>query len=468
MSAASHPIRTELKGLAKLALPIAVAQAGQSLMGFTDTAIAGRAGAETLGGVGLGNALFFAVGSFGMGAMMGLDPLISQAVGAGNQGRARRLLWQGLWLSLALFALALPVILLMPGLLTLMGTEAGLLSEARAYILWRAPSFLPLCLYGALRSYLQGRGRTAPIVWAAIIANVFNVFADMYLIFGGASLPEWTGPLRLMPAMGAAGAAIATVLGALLQVAIMVWGVRLLPVVSEVGRWKPDLRQLREALSVGLPVGLHFMAEVGVFAMSGVLASRLGTLAVAAHQIVLTYGSLSFTFAMGIGTAGSTRVGWAVGARDNAAASRSAWVAFAAGTAFMSLTAMVFLLFPAQLMRLMTNDPEVFKVGVSLMLVAAVFQIADGVQGVGAGVLRGVGDTRFTFLANLVGHWLFGMPIAVGLGFGLGLGVQGIWWGLCTGLILVAIALLARFHYLSKRPFRRLAGAGDPQAPLPG
>ena len=210
------------------------------------------------------------------------------------------------------------------------------------------------------------------------------------------------------------------------------------------------------------------MAEVGVFAMSGVLASRLGTLAVAAHQIVLTYGSLSFTFAMGIGTAGSTRVGWAVGARDNAAASRSAWVAFAAGTAFMSLTAMGFLLFPAQLMRLMTNDPEVFKVGVSLMLVAAVFQIADGIQGVGAGVLRGVGDTRFTFVANLVGHWLVGMPIAIGLGFGLGWGVQGIWWGLCTGLILVAMALLARFHYLSKRPFRRLTDSENPQAPLPG
>lgn len=454
MSGGERPIRTELKGLARLALPIAVAQAGQALMGFTDTAVAGRAGAETLGGVGLGNALFFAVGSFGLGAMMGLDPLISQAVGAGKQGRARRLLWQGLWLSLALFVVALPLLVLLPGVLSLVGTEAGLLSEARAYILWRAPAFLPLCLYGALRSYLQGRGRVGPIVWAAIIANVFNVFADIYLIFGGAGLPAWTGPLRLMPALGAAGAAIATVLGSVLQVAIMLWGVRLLKVAPEVGRWKPDFRQLREALTVGLPVGFHFMAEVGVFAASGVLAARFGSVSVAAHQIALTFGSLSFTFATGIGAAGSTRVGWAVGARDHEGAKRSAWVAFGAGAAFMSLTAMVFLIWPGQLMRLMTNDPAVWAVGVPLMLVAAVFQVADGIQGVGAGVLRGVGDTRFTFVANLVGHWLIGMPVALGLGFGLGLGVQGIWWGLCTGLILVAIALLLRFRALSRRPFQ--------------
>jgi len=152
-------------------------------------------------------------------------------------------------------------------------------------------------------------------------------------------------------------------------------------------------------------------------------------------------------------------VGWAVGAGDGRAARRAGLTALGAGAAIMALPAAAFLLAPQALARAMSDDPLVVAAAPPLLLVAAAFQICDGIQGVGAGVLRGAGDTRFTFAANMVGHWLVGLPVAIGLGVGLRLGVTGLWWGLCAGLSAVAVALLSRFWRISARPIPRLADA---------
>jgi MATE family multidrug resistance protein len=207
---------------------------------------------------------------------------------------------------------------------------------------------------------------------------------------------------------------------------------------------------------VGLPIGLHLVAEIGVFALAGVLAASLSSASMGAHQIAISFASLSFTIAVGIGNAGSVRVGWAVGAHNTPQARMSGFVAFASGAGFMSLTALVFALFPQPLARLAGAPPEVFPLVVPLLMVSAVFQVFDGVQGVGAGVLRGTGETRFTFIANVVGHYAIGLPLSLLLGFGARLGVVGIWWGLCAGLISVAIALVWRFHRISSRTLRPL------------
>ncbi len=205
------------------------------------------------------------------------------------------------------------------------------------------------------------------------------------------------------------------------------------------------------ALRVGLPVGLHMGAEVGIFALVGFLAGRLGTVQLAAHQVAIAVASFSFNAAVGIGNAGSVRVGWAVGARDTAAARRAGLVAIGAGAGFMALWGAAFLLFPGAFARLMSDDPSVVSAATPLFRVAGVFQVADGIQGVGAGVLRGAGDTRFTFAANMVGHWALGLPAALVLGLGLGWGITGLWWGLCAGLVAVAVALVARFRHISAR-----------------
>jgi len=222
---------------------------------------------------------------------------------------------------------------------------------------------------------------------------------------------------------------------------------------------RPDRQALRQALRVGLPIGLHMAAEVGIFALVGLLAGRLGGVALGAHQLVLSVATLSFTLAIGIGNAASVRVGWAVGAGDGPGARRAGLTAFASGGAAMAGAGVLFLLFPGPLARLFTSDPEVAREAAALFLVAAVFQVSDGLQGSGAGVLRGAGDTRFTFAANMVGHWLVGLPVALLLGFGLSLGVRGLWWGLCAGLTVVATGLLLRFLRISRGTIRPLAAA---------
>jgi multidrug resistance protein, MATE family len=455
----SAPVKSrseEFRELMKLAIPIAIAQGGQALMGLVDTLVVGRAGTSALAAVGLANSLFFAVAGMGMGLMMGFDPLLSQAFGAKNGARARALLWQGGWMSLFAGGVLGSVVLVMPEVLPFFGYVREELAETRAYLYWRSPSMVLMLAFLMMRGYLQSAASTRPLVVATVAANIFNLGADILLVFGGGVLPEGFGPLRLIPAMGASGAALATTLCTLLQLGIVVYSVRRLIPPGENPQRRPVWPDLRQAAQVGIPIGLHIAAEVGVFALAGALAFKLGQASMGAHQIALSFASLSFTVAVGIGNAGSVRVGWAVGAHNTPQARMSGFVAFAGGAGFMALSALVFALFPRWLSELAGASADVVPLLVPLFMVSAIFQVFDGVQGVGAGVLRGAGETRFTFVANMVGHYAIGLPLSLLLGFGLKLGILGIWWGLCAGLIAVAFALLWRFHRLSTGTLRPL------------
>jgi MATE family multidrug resistance protein len=425
----------ELRKLLRLSAPIAFAQAGYALMGLIDTAVVGRLGAAALGAVGLANGLFFAVAVIGLGSMMGLDPLFSQALGAGDLRRARELIWQGLWLSLLVTAaLALPIAAL-PLLLEPSGIAPEMARDARLFLWLRLPGLLPLLAFAALRSFLQSSHVLRPLVIATLLANLANFLLDVVLVFGKLGLP----------ALGAPGAGLATSLCSFLQLAVLALAVRPGP-PREI-----SLPDMRKALRVGIPVGLQMGAEVGVFALVGLLAGRLGTQAMAAHQVAISLASFTFCAAVGVGQAGSVRVGWAVGARNTPGARRSGLVAFAGGAGIMAVSALLFWLIPGPLARMLSDQQEVISATVPLLAVCAVFQLSDGIQGVGAGVLRGAGDTRFPFLANVVGHYFVGLPISIALGLFGGLGVNGLWWGLCAGLTAVAIALLTRFLRLSAR-----------------
>ncbi|HEX8825372.1 MAG TPA: MATE family efflux transporter [Archangium sp.] len=456
MSASLPTRRQELRELWKLALPIAIAQAGQSMMSFVDTAVVSRVGTQALAAVGLATAVFFAISSFAMGLLMGMDPLVSQAFGAGNPRRARGLLWQGSYLALSAGTLLAIPLVVVPRLLPRLGVDFAELPQLQDYLDWRAPSLPLMLLFINTRTYLQSAALTRPLVVATVVANVFNLGADILFVFGGEGLPAWFGPLRLVPAMGVKGSAIATLLCCVLQWVIVTSAVRQIHVPGGVPSVRPVRADLLQAARVGLPIGLHIAAEVGVFSLAGVLARWLGPESMSAHQIAISYASLTFTVALGIGNAGSVRVGWAVGARNTPLARRSGMVAFASGAGFMSLCALLFALFPRQLADLMGTPAEVIPLLVPLLMVCAVFQISDGVQGVGAGVLRGAGETQFTFLANMVGHYVVGLPVALLLGFGLKLGVVGIWWGLCVGLTAVALALFWRFQRQSSGTFQPL------------
>ncbi len=462
MSAAGPPLpalRMEFQQLLRLAVPLALTQAGQSLMGAVDTAVVGRTGAVQLAGVGLGNGLFFAIAFFGIGLLMGADPLISQAVGAGDAVRARRLYWQAAYMAgAASLVLALPIFAT-TRVLRPLGIPADVADSATSFLLWRLPGLLPMLLFFAARAYLQASGRALWLLYVVAGANVVNLLGDLLFVLGGHGLPAWAGPLRGVPPMGAAGAALVTSVSTLLQflvLAVVVARVQL-PGGPHRGLPAPLPLDLRRMLRVGVPIGLHYSAEVGLFSLASFLAGLFGAASLAAHQVALSYSSLTFTFAAGLGNAGGVRVGYAVGAGDTPRARRSGLLAFGLGAVFMACAAVVFLLFPRALVAAMTNSAEVARLAVPLLGITAVFQVSDGIQGVGAGVLRGAGDTHFTFLANLVGHWLIGLPVALLLGFVAGQGVFGVWWGLAAGLTAVAVALAGRFLWLSAREIRPLA-----------
>lgn len=437
--------KTELQRLFRLALPLAAAQAGTQLMGLVDVAVLGRLGARELAGAGLANALFFAFSVFGMGIVLGVDPLISQALGAGDRLRARRIFWQGTWLALIVSAVLTLLMIVLIMVFPMIGSKPELIDPARTYLIFRCTSIVPFLLFYVARSYLQAHGVTRPMLVSMVLANVLNFFGDILLVFGGSKLPAWTGPLHAIPALGVAGAAIATVLCQILQFVVVILAVKGLRVDGHVDhRWNGA--EVKQALRVGMPIALQMGAEIGIFALVGVLASRLGVMQLAAHQLVIGLASFTFTIALGVAAAGSVRVGLGVGARDMRATRISGHVAFIAGGVVMAISGLSFALAPRLIIRLVTNQESVILASLPLMLVAAVFQVSDGIQAVGAGVLRGAGDTKYAFLANIFGHWCVGFPIALLLGFHFDMGIVGLWWGLCAGLTVVAALLFLRFE----------------------
>ncbi len=444
--------RAELGALVRLALPLCAVQLGARLMGFVDIAIVGRLGGDALAAVGVGNAVYFAFGVTGIGVVMGSDPLISQALGAGREGRARNLLWQAVWVALAT-AVVLAVPLLFAGeLFSLFQIEEEVSREARTYLLLRLLGLVPFLWMFCCRAYLQALGRTWPMLLAVVVGNIVNVVLTTALVFGF-SVDTAFVSVTIIPRLGVAGSAIATVLGQVLQLLICVLG---LPPGPRPTRRRPRGEDFRSILRVGLPSGLHLGAEVGVFALTGLLAGSLGTLSLAAHQIALTLCSMSFVVCIGLANAGSVRVGRAIGAGDSERARRAGLLAVGCSVAVMGSSASLLMTIPEQLAAILTDQADVIVRSATLLGIAALLQIPDGIQGVGAGILRGAGDTRSAFVVNLIGHYGVGLPLAILLAFGFGWGVEGLWLALTGGLTAVAVALLGRFLRISSGTMARL------------
>jgi MATE family multidrug resistance protein len=437
--------RRELREQWQLSVPLALGHLAQHLMGLVDTALLGRYSDTALAGAGIGNSLTFAITVFGLGAVMGLDTLIPQALGAGEDGRARRLLDQGAWLAVLVGLPLTAIAAAMPLLLPVAGVEAEVADQAAIYLWWRLPAIIPFLVFVALRSYLQALGLTRPIVLSMVIGNIVNVGADLTLIFGVDSLG--------IPALGATGAAVATSVVSLATMLVLVAVVRAANTPDQLGPPDPTMR--RRIFGLGWPVGSQLVVEVGIFALASVGAGRLGTVPAGAHQVALTLISFTFAVAIGIGAATSVRVGRAVGRADPPATRRAGLTGLGFGAGFMTLTALLFLLVPAELARLFTDDGAVIAAAVPLIRIGAVFQLSDGAQAIAAGALRGAGDTRSPLWGNVVGHYAIGVPVMLGLAFAADYGAPGLWWGLSAGLTATAVILIARFLFISARPIER-------------
>jgi MATE family, multidrug efflux pump len=396
----------------------------------------GRLGAHAIGAVGLATMLFFAVAVFAMGVLLGLDPLVAQAFGAGRIDECHRWLVDGVWLGAFVAVPTVALIYAMNATVGLWGLPIEVEALTRPYLEILTWSLPPLLLYVAFRRYLQAMNVVRPVMIALFAANAVNAVANWILIFGHLGFP----------AMGVRGSAWATLLARVFMAAFL-FVVILRHEAHTVPRLRDtpmgiDASRIRGLFALGIPAAGQMVFEVGVFSAATALAGRVSADALAAHQIALNMAAFTFMVPFGIASAAAVRVGHAVGRRDPDGARRAGWTAIAIGVGFMAAAAATFLLVPGALIRAFTADRAVVEIGTALLFVAAVFQLFDGVQGVTTGALRGLGDTHTAMFWNLGGHWIVGLPLGYVLCFRRGHGVVGLWWGLSVGLVICGVALV--------------------------
>lgn len=442
------PRSEDLRSMLRLATPVVVVQVGLMLMGVVDTMVVGRLSADALAAVALGNLIVLSVAAFGMGLLMALDPLVAQAVGAGDTTTVRRSVQRGLILA-AMISIPSGLILL-PGewVLPILRQPSEIIPVASGYARIAILALPAFFAFVVLRQTLQALERMRPIVVTIVIANIFNLGADWALVYG------W-GPI---PAMGALGSAWATTAGRwLLLIALALIARRdlvplLWPFEKESLRWQP----LWQTIRLGAPIGLQFQLEFAAFGVVALLMGGFGTIEMAAHQVAINLASLTFMVPLGVGAAAAVRVGLAVGAGDAEGVRRGAAAALVCGAGFMVLTGGLFVFAAGPLAAAYTSVPEVLAFAIIFIPIAGFFQVFDGIQVVAAGILRGMGDTRAPVVVNLLGFWLLGMPTSLALAFRLGFGPAGLWWGLVVGLGVVALFLLLRMRRQLTSDLRRI------------
>lgn len=435
--------------MARLSFPVASVQVGMMAMGVVDTLMVGRVSPTALAAVALGHIYFFSVTVFGTGILMALDPVISQAIGAGDRTAVRRGLQRGLFVAagLSLFSGAA----LLPGeiLLGLLGQPPDVVPVAAEYARATIAGIFPYFAFVVLRQSLQAMGRVSPIVWTMVGANLANVFFNWVFIFGNLGAPE----------LGAVGAGWTS--------SVSRWVMALLLLGAAWSLLRPYLRTfdavalsrgpLARMIRLGIPIGAQFELEFGAFAVIAVFMGWLGTTAMAAHQIAINLASFTFMVPLGIAQAAAVLVGHSVGRHDPAGARRAGGAGLVLGAGFMTITAVLFLLAPGLLAGFYTADPAVYALATVLIPIAGVFQVFDGIQVVASGVLRGIGDTRAPLVVNILGFWLLGMPVSLLLGFAWDGGPVGLWWGLATGLAAVALFLILRIRMRFGGDLRRIS-----------
>ena len=452
-------IRAEVRATLALATPLAVANLAQMAMGVTNTVMVGRLGAVPLAAAGLGGMLFFTLGVMLQGIPFAVAPLAAHALGAGDRAAAGRIAGTGLVLAMLLALPFVGALTNLDRLLHALGYNAMLADEIGRYLralAWGAPAFLG---FAVLRSLLAALSHTSSVMAVLLACVAGNAALNWVLIWGHLGLP----------ALGIAGSGYASSANQWLMLAGLALSIRVVPRVAALRPWRnmfaANWRQMANILRLGLPIGLLRGIEVGLFTTTGVLMGLLGAAALGAHQLVINCASISFMVPLGLSQAATVRVAYQLGAGQVDAARRAGFTALALGAGFMAAAALALLTFPQAIIAVYidTTDPanrETVEIARHLIVIAALFQVFDGIQVIAAGALRGYKDTMIPMLLATGGYWGVGFAGGWLLAFRLGHGPIGLWWGLALGLAVVALLLTLRLHLLApavRRPAHAVA-----------
>ncbi|ASP34597.1 MATE family efflux transporter [Labrenzia sp. VG12] len=441
--------RSDILPTLSLGLPLAGAQLAQMAINTTDVLMIGRLGAEELAASVLAFNFYMLLWFFGMGVLQAVIPLAARARGQRKPRDLRRAVRMGFWISV-LFCLPVWVVLFfVEPILIELGQEPELAELARIYMRYLQWTMLPALLIMAIRGFLTVMEKTQVVLWATIAGAVVNAILDYLLIFGHFGFPR----LELV------GAGVASVFSATTTCLFLFAYTLLHPRLRRyniLGRiWRSDWPVFFQIVRMGTPIAFTIIAEGSLFAASAIMIGWLGTLPLAGHGIALQIASITFMVPVGLSVAAMTRVSLAAGRGDHAGVGRAGWTSLAVTVLFMGCFAILFWTFPETLVGfyLDLDDPEaqdVLAYGVSFLLVAAIFQLADGGQIIGVSNLRGLGDTTIPLFYALFGYWVVGISLSLGLGFLAGWGGVGVWVGLAGGLASVAVLANLRFSRREK------------------
>ncbi|MCL6259092.1 MATE family efflux transporter [Aquiflexum sp. TKW24L] len=428
-----------------LAYPVMLSQLGQVLVGVADSMMVGRLGAIPLAAASLANSIFFVVLMFGIGVSMAMTPLVAMADGNGKSKRISRLFNHGFTINMVGGIMMFFLILMASPFLKHLNQPEEVVILAIPYLAIITFSLLPFMFFQTFKQFAEGLSQTKQAMYITIFCNGINVFLNWVMIYGNLGFP----------ALGLNGAGWATLISRVmmgLMMAYYVWNSkRYKPYSLSLGFKKLSFPMFSKLIKIGVPTGFQFIFEVGAFSAAAIMMGWIGVTALAAHQIAINLASISYMMASGLSTAAMIRVGNQLGRNDIRTLREAGFTVFVMVAIFMSVAAVIFIVFREFLPSLYIDDVSVIQMSATLLIIAGFFQLSDGIQVVGLGALRGMSDVRVPTIVTLVAYWVIGLPLGYVLAFSYGMEEIGIWVGLLIGLTVTGIMLLYRFHKLSQR-----------------
>lgn len=437
-------IKEHIKETIKLAIPISFGQLGHVMMGVVDSMMVGRIGTVPLAAAALVNGLFFLVLVLGMGVSMAATPLISMAKGAKKFDDCGKTLNHSLVVNFS-FSIILAVLTFgMSYVIPLLNQPKEVVAEAIPYMRVLSFSTIAFMLFQTYRQFLEGLSIPNPPMVIALLANLLNAFLNWIFIYGKFG----------SPALGLFGAGIATTTTRWVMAFALILFVTN---YKKVKLYNPrlnfstlDKSMLRKLISIGLPSGFQYFLEVGAFAFAAIMIGWIGSRQLAAHQIAMNLASITYMIILGISAAGTIRVGGFLGENNWKKVRHAGFTSLGISVAIMFCFGVTFVFFKTTLANFYVNDIVVIGIASQLLIVAALFQIFDGMQATGVAILRGLSDVKIPLITSLLAYWIIGIPVGALLGFYFQLGAVGVWIGLLIGLALLGLTMLSRFNYKTK------------------
>jgi MATE family multidrug resistance protein len=428
-----------------LAYPVVLSQLGHIMVGVADTAMVGQIGTIEQAAVALSNSFYTIVLVFGLGVSYGVTPLVAAADSSNNYTENASLLKHGLIINTLLGILLFLALFICSPLLRNINQDKEVVELAIPFLNVMMLSMIPLCIFSAFKQFAEGLSNTQPAMYITVGASLLNILLNYIMMFG-----HWG-----FPAMGLMGSCWASFISRVLMAIVMIiyifYNKKFRRYTQSFNLRSISKELLKKILAIGIPSGLQWVFEVAAFAFAVIMIGWISPKAQAAHLVALSMASVTYMMASGLSAAASVRVGNQYGLKSRRGVRMAGFSVFILVTLFMSCTATSFIVFRDFLPTLFTRTPEVISVASSLLIVAAFFQLSDGVQVVALGALRGIRDVKIPTIITLIAYWVIGLPMGYIFAFKFGMGILGIWYGLFLGLTSAAVLLFLRFNKVSKK-----------------